>query len=320
MKFLFVMDPLERVSVDKDTTFVFMLESQTRGHEVHFCEITDLVAGGDGVHVRHAPVTVRREQGRHADVGAWQRSAAEEFDCIFMRKDPPFDSDFFFATHVLSLVDESKTFVFNRGSGLREANEKMFILRFPELTAETIVTARAEEVFAFRDRIGGDAVVKPLDGCGGAGVFRLHGDDLNARGIVDMLTEEGRHQIMVQPYLPASRDGDMRLLYLDGEPLGAVLRVPRGDDLRSNIHVGGSTAAATVGPREREICARVAPDLEALGIYFAGLDVIGGMLSEVNVTSPTCVQEADHHSGQNLEAKVIDFVERKVGELDRPTT
>lgn len=317
MRFLYVMDPLGGIDITKDTTFAFLRESQKRGHESHFCEITDLAFVGDGLQVRTAPVTVREVQGEHYELGEYAWRAAEEFECIFMRKDPPFDTDFYFSTQMLSLVDETKTFVFNRGSGLRDANEKMFILKFPELTAETIVSSRADTILGFRDRVGGDIVVKPLDGCGGAGIFRITHDDLNTKSILEMSTAEGTRLIMAQRYLPESRDGDTRLLYLDGRPLGAVKRVPAGDDLRGNLHVGGTAAAAGIGELEHRICETLEPHLSARGIWFAGLDVIGGYLTEVNVTSPTGIQESGELAGKNLEAEVIDFVEGRCRTLQR---
>jgi len=310
------MDPLDRIDVTKDTTFVFMMESQARRHEIHYCGIRDLLVHEGRLHVISAPVSVAPAQGRHFKLGESRFHAAEEFDCVFMRKDPPFDTDFFYATHLLSLVDAKKTFVFNNPHGLREATEKLFIVHFPDLIPETVVTSDPAQLVAFCEKVGGDMVIKPLDGCGGANVFRVQRGDLNTHAIIGMMTREGTRHIMGQRFLPESRQGDMRLIYLDGEALGAVLRVPREDDLRGNIHVGGTCVAARIGERERLICRRLAPSLGALGIYFAGLDVIGNYLTEVNVTSPTGVQEINRLDGVRLESRVIDFVERKVRELD----
>lgn len=228
-----------------------------------------------------------------------------------MRKDPPFDIDFFFSTHLQSLIDDSRTFVFNRACGLREATEKLFILRYPDLIAETLVSANATQILSFADEVGGDIVVKPLDGCGGLGIFRVTRGDLNTNSILETITDNGRRQVMAQRFLPESRDGDMRLIVLDGRPLGAMKRIPRDDDLRGNIHVGGRCVAAEIGERERSICERLAPAMRELGIYFAGLDIIGDYLTEVNVTSPTGIQEINRLDGAKLEAAVIDFVESK---------
>jgi glutathione synthase len=218
---------------------------------------------------------------------------------------------------LLSLIDEKRTLVFNRASGLREASEKLFILRFPDLIAETIVSADAEEIVDFADSVGGDIVVKPLDGCGGMGVFRIAKGDLNTRSILETVTSEGRRPAMVQRFLAESREGDRRVIYIDGRAAGCMTRVPQADDLRSNIHVGGECVASELSDRDREICERLAPALDELGIYFAGLDVIGGFLSEVNVTSPTGIQEVNRLSGSKLEAEVIDMVESRCKRLKR---
>lgn len=317
MNFLHVMDSIERIDITKDTSFVFIREAQDRGHENFYCSIADLSFQNGRVVVRNAPLRVSLVQGKHAEVGEWSWREAEDFHCVFMRKDPPFDTDFFFATHLLSLIDGRRTLVFNDPAGLREATEKLFILRFPELIAPTMVAASPDSILAFRDRVGGDIVIKPLDGCGGLGIFRIAPGDLNTYSILETSTRHGTRPVMAQRYLPESRQGDVRLLYLDGRPLGAVRRVPRQDDLRGNIHVGGVVEATEIGEREHRICEALAPRLEALGIWFAGLDVIGDYLTEVNVTSPTGVQEANRLSGVQLESDVIASVENKCARLAR---
>lgn len=317
MKFLHVMDPIERIDITKDTSFVFIREAQLRGHDNYYCGIADLAFDKGRVMVRSATLKVSDVQGQHAEVGDWQWREASEFHAVFMRKDPPFDTEFFFSTHLLSLIDDTKTFVFNSAHGLREATEKMFILRFPELIAETMVSASPDAILDFRDRTGGDIVVKPLDGCGGLGIFRIARGDLNTYSILETSTRHGLRPVMAQRFLPESREGDMRLLYLDGKPLGAIRRVPKETDLRGNIHVGGTVIPADIGPKEQAICRALHPALEALGIYFAGLDVIGGFLTEVNVTSPTGVQESNRIGGVTLETKVIEFVEGKCRGLSR---
>jgi glutathione synthase len=317
VKFLHVMDPIERIDITKDTSFVFIRESQLREHENFYCGIADLAFESGRVMIRSASLGVTDVQGKHAEVGEWKWRPADEFHAVFMRKDPPFDTDFFFATHLLSLIDEKKTFVFNSAMGLREATEKMFILRFPDLIAETMVSASPDAILEFRDRVGGDIVVKPLDGCGGLGIFRISKGDLNTYSILELSTRHGLRPIMAQRFLPESRTGDMRLLYLGGKPLGAIRRVPKETDLRGNIHVGGTVIPAEIGDHEVSICNTLHPHLEALGIHFAGLDVIGRYLTEVNVTSPTGIQESNRIGGVRLETKVIAFVEGKCGELAR---
>jgi len=317
VKLLHVMDPIERIDITKDTSFVFIREAQDRGHDNYICGIADLAFQDGAVLARAATLKVAPVQGSHAEVGDYQWRPAHEFQCVFMRKDPPFDTDFFFSTHLLSLIDVSRTFVFNDAAGLREASEKLFILRFPDLIAETMVSASPDAILSFRDKVGGDIVVKPLDGCGGLGIFRIAPGDLNTYSILETSTRHGMRPVMAQRFLPESRAGDVRLLYLDGKPLGAIKRVPRETDLRGNIHVGGTVVPTDIGERERRICERLAPSLDALGIYFAGLDVIGEYLSEVNVTSPTGVQEANRLGSARLESQVIEFVERKCAGLKR---
>jgi len=313
-RYAFVMDPIEHVLVDKDTTFVFMLEAQARGHELYVLHPRDLFSRGDTAHARMRRIEVERAD-KHFHLYEERIEPLTWCQAVFMRKDPPFDLDFFFATHLLSLVDPAKTFVLNRPSGLREANEKLYALRFPEVIPRTLVSADMTQLKEFLEELGGEMIVKPLDGCGGAGVFHLHRNDRNLNAILETSTDNGRRLIMAQQYVPEVRKGDKRLIVLDGEPLGGVLRVPREDETRGNIHVGGSVVRSEVSARDREICDRLRPSLRADGLYFVGLDIIGDYLTEVNVTSPTGVQEIDRLSGVKLEAKVIDFVEERVRRL-----
>jgi glutathione synthase len=217
-----------------------------------------------------------------------------------------------FATHLLSLVDASQTLVLNNPTALRDANEKLYALNFPELIPPTIVTADAERLKAFMLEQAGEMIVKPLDGCGGAGVFHVHRGDRNLNAILEASTASGTRMIMGQRYLPAVREGDKRIILLHGEALGAVLRVPREDEHRGNIHVGGVVRKAELSQQDQRIVSTMCPRLRADGLYFVGLDVIGGFLTEVNVTSPTGVQEIDTLDNVRLSASVIEFVERSV--------
>ena len=219
---------------------------------------------------------------------------------------------------MLSLVDHTRTIVINNPRGLREANEKLYALNFPDVIPPSLVTSDMARLRAFMDELGGEMIVKPLDGAGGAGVFHVHRGDRNLHAILESATDTGRRLTMAQRYLPEIRRGDKRVVVLDGEPLGAVLRVPREDETRGNIHVGGATVKTDVNERERAICARLAPRLRADGLWFVGLDVIGDWLTEVNVTSPTGIQEINALDGVALEAKVIDFAEQRVAALRRP--
>jgi len=318
MRFAFVMDPIERILPDKDTTFVFMLESGKRGHEVYYLRVDDLWLHHGVPHARARRASVRRptaEHPSHYQLFEEREARLDWFDAVFMRKDPPFDLTFFFVTHLLSLADPARTVVINHPRGIREANEKLYALNFPDVIPESLVTADMRRLKGFMEELGGEMIVKPLDGAGGAGVFHLHQGDRNANAILESATDTGRRLIMAQRYLPEIRGGDKRIIVLDGEPLGAVLRVPRDDETRGNIHVGGTTVKAPLTARDLAICARLAPRLRADGLWFVGLDVIGDWLTEINVTSPTGIQEINALDGVVLEAAVIDFVERKVAAL-----
>ncbi len=319
-RFAFVMDPLERILPDKDTTFVFMLQSQERGHQIYFTRPDDLF-----VHRTVPHATVRRVEVRRPGPGDSTHFRLFEervqplawFDALFMRKDPPFDMAYFFATHLLSLVDPARTFLLNDPRGLREANEKLYALNFPGVIPPSLVTRDMQRLKAFMDELGGEMIIKPLDAAGGTGVFHVRRGDRNLNALLEMATDNGQRLIMAQRYLPEVRRGDKRVIVLNGEPLGAVARVPREDEHRGNIHVGGVCRAAPLTARDQEICAVLAPRLRADGLYFVGLDIIGDWLTEVNVTSPTGVQEINAFDRTKLEALVIDFVEQRVAALRR---
>jgi len=316
-KFAFIMDPLENVLVDKDTTFVFMLEALKRGHQLFFLEPRDLYGRGPQVlgWARRCQVMRSKPHYRFLDDGG--AYPLEVFDAIFMRKDPPANLAYLYTTMLLSLVDRRRTFILNDPAGLREANEKLYTLNFPSVIPPTLITDRIERLKLFMMEQGGEMVVKPLDGHGGEGVFVVTKDDRNLHVILETATEFERRFIMAQRYIPEIRAGDKRLIVLDGEPLGCTLRVPRPDEHRGNIHVGGTCIKAPVTARDREICRVLKPRLERDGLYFVGLDIIGDYLTEVNVTSPTGVQEIDRLDGVELEAQVIDFVEAHVAALSR---
>src|SRR5882724_2609435 len=306
-----VMDPIEKINIDKDTTFVLLLEAQQRNHEVYYMELDDLFIRSGTPCGRWRRIHVARRTP-HYRLGEFKTGALEDFDVVLMRKDPPFDLKYFFATHLLSLVDEQKCFVMNNPRGLREANEKLYALRFPEQIPQTLVTSDMERLKDFMEEHGGEMIIKPLDGSGGSGVFYLNAQDRNTNSILEAATDNGRRLVMGQRYLPEIRQGDKRIIVLNGEPLGAVLRVPLESETRGNIHVGGQCVKTEVTARDREICAALAPLLRADGLYFVGLDVIGSFLTEVNVTSPTGIQEVNALNHVCLERNVIDFVEQQV--------
>jgi glutathione synthase len=316
LKIGFVMDPIEKINIDKDTTFVLMLEAQQRGHQIYFMEVDDLFTRSGTPFARHRRIQLARAVP-HFQLAQFDTGALADLDVVLMRKDPPFDMKYFFATHLLSLIDESKCFVMNTPKGLREANEKLYALRFPEQIPQTLVSSDIDRLKAFMDELGGEMIVKPLDGCGGSGVFYLNQQDRNTSSILEAATDNGRRLIMGQRYLPEIRQGDKRIIVLNGQPLGAVLRVPLESETRGNIHVGGQCVRTELTARDREICEALSSLLITDGLYFVGLDVIGNFLTEVNVTSPTGIQEINALDGVRLESNVIDFVEEQVRRIRR---
>lgn len=309
-----VMDPIERIDIEKDTTFVLMLEAQTRGHELHCMELDDLFVDGAMPKGRFRRVSVARATP-HYQFRETTTNLLSSFDVLLMRKDPPFDLKFFFATHLLSLIDRRKCLVVNDPRGLREATEKLYALNFPGLIPETLVSSNIEVLKQFMQARGGEMIIKPLEGCGGSGVFYLHSKDKNTNALLETATANGQKMIMAQRYLPQIREGDKRIIVLGGEPLGAVLRIPREDEHRGNIHVGGRCVQTHLTSRDLEICGILSPSLNQLGLYLVGLDIIGDYLTEVNVTSPTGVQEINALSQVCLESRIIDFIEKKAGKL-----
>ena len=309
----FVMDPIEAVSIDADTTFVLMLEAQERGHEVLYVDQADISVARGGASVLATPVVLRREHGNHVDLGEPRQLLLDEsVDVAFQRKDPPVDAEFTTATQILALCE--RTLVLNRPESILAANEKLYALRFADLMTDTLVTRSADEMREFLAAMGGEMIVKPLHGKGGEGIFHIVKGDRNLSSILEQATQFGTTWSMAQRYLPEVRVGDKRILLLEGEAIGAVLRVPADNETRANLHVGGRAARAPLDDADRKIIERVAPHLRADGFFFVGIDVIGGRLTEVNVTSPTGIQEINGLEDARLEATVIDRVEQRVAE------
>ncbi len=310
---LFVMDPVQNVSVTEDTTFVLMLEAQRRGHEVLYADPADLMIrdGRAAAHVR--PVTVRRLAGDPAELGPPRVVVLDqEVDVAFQRVDPPVDEAYTIATQVLGTC--RRTLVLNRPAGILAHNEKLFALHFADLMTETLVARRSTELLEFMGKMGGEMIVKPLGGKGGEGVFHLTREDRNLFSIIEQATAFGARPVMAQRYLPDVRKGDKRILLLEGEVLGAVLRVPAESETRANLHVGGRAARAEISEADRAIVERIGPVLRDEGLFFVGIDVIGDRLTEINVTSPTGVQEADALEDACLEARIIDRVEQRLAD------
>jgi glutathione synthase len=304
----FVMDPLDGIDIDADTTFALMLEAQRRDHEVLYIAPSDLAASNRGPSAHARPAQLRRQPGRHFDLGEGRRVwLDEDVDLVLQRVDPPVDAEYVIATQILTLC--RRAVVLNRPEGILAANEKLYTLQFPELMAETFVSRNIPELLGFMDDLGGEMIVKPLDGKGGEGIFHLRREDPNLHSILEQSTRFGSRRIMAQRYLPEVREGDKRILLVDGEPIGAVLRVPGATEVRSNLHVGGRPQRAKLDERDRKIIEAIAPSLRRDGLFFVGIDVIGGFLTEVNVTSPTGIQEIDTLEGRCLEAEILDAAE-----------
>lgn len=309
MRILYVMDPIEQINIKKDTTFALMLAAQERGHEVWYGSMNGLAATGRTLHVVAQRATLQRVVGAHVTLGEAESLDATVFDQIWMRKDPPFDGEYLAATWLLELAERAGVRVVNRPAGLRTANEKAYILGFEEHTPRTRIARDRASIDAFVAEQGGRAILKPLDMMGGAGIFLLREDDPNTGSIIEQSTRYGQRYVMVQEFLPAAAEGDKRILLMDGEPLGALLRVPQGREFRGNLAAGGAATAAQITEDEHRIIEALAPQLRADGLYFVGLDVIGGRITEINVTSPTGIQEMSRYDGVDYAGRVVDWME-----------
>jgi glutathione synthase len=310
LQLVFIMDPIERINIETDSTFVLMLEAEARGHAAYYAQIQDLELSGGEPFALARRAVVRRKRGDHHELGPVERIALSSADAVFMRKDPPIDVGYFLATLVLDRVDARRVVMVNDPQALRDYNEKLAALYFPELTPRTIVTANRARLTEFVHEVG-QAVLKPLSFSGGAGVLRVGIGDLNLGSAIDLLTQEGRVMIEAQAFIEAFGDGDKRIILLDGAPIGAVNRRPRPGDIRANLHVGGVAERTVLSDRDRQICAAIGPELSRRGLVFVGIDVVGGFLTEINVTSPTGLQEANRLDGLKLEADILDWVEAR---------
>jgi glutathione synthase len=320
LRIVVVADPLPALTPGHDSTVALIEAAQDRGHEV-------LVTTAERLRIRHTrtyapcrPVTVVPavlDGGRWYAVDDWYRTGPErdvrldDADVVAMRTDPPFDADYLNATYVLDQVDDRHVVMLNRPAGLRAANEKLFTLRFPDLIPDTLVTADRAEILA-TVREWGRAVLKPTDGMAGRGILLLRPDDDNVPSILEVATGRGRRQVVVQRYVDAAADGDRRVIVLDGEPIGVVRRVAVRGEFRCNMAAGARPVADHVTPADEKMCAVLAPELEREGILFAGIDVIGDRLTEINVTSPTGLREIDALSGTHLSCLVVEHLERLV--------
>ncbi|HEY9359390.1 MAG TPA: glutathione synthase [Xanthobacteraceae bacterium] len=303
------MDPIERINIRGDSTFALLLEAQQRGHSIAYYTPDRLALRGAKLMAAVRPLKVRDRQGDHFTLGEPRRTELAEFDVILLRQDPPFDLAYITSTHLLERIHPG-TLVVNDPLAVRNAPEKMFVMEFPDLMPPTLITRDLTEIKAFREEHG-DIVMKPLYGKGGEAVFRLAKEDLNFGSLYDLFAVTFREQWVVQKFLPAVKDGDKRILLVDGEFAGAVNRVPAPDDLRSNMVRGGIPKETELSARDREICARIARPLRERGLLFVGIDVIGGYLTEINVTSPTGIRAVKDLGGPDAAALIWDKIEAK---------
>ncbi len=312
MRLVFVMDPVSTVIVDEDTSFALMLEAQARGHHVDHCLPQDVGLRGKKVLARVRKATMRRDPVQPIRLAEPEDIDLVDADAVFIRKDPPFTDEYLWLTLVLDHLDGS-TLVVNSPRGLREANEKLYAHHFPEIVPPTIMTSHRDEILRFLSDVGGKAVIKPIDGHGGVGVFLLANGDSNLNGLIEAVTHNGARNAIVQALIPEIyEEGDKRILLLDGEFLGVVARMPSAGDLRSNIHVGGTAVPAQLTGADEAIIETMRDRLLADRLFFVGLDVIGGKLIEVNVTSPTLIQQMSRLMGKNLATPVIERLEEKI--------
>lgn len=311
MRIAFIADPLESFKIYKDSTFAMMEEASRRGHALYALQADDLYVAAGQVRAQVSPITLTGQADAWFVRGAPSDCALSEFDAVLMRKDPPFDAQYLYATHLLSLAESQGARVFNRGQALRDYNEKLAILKFPEWTAPTLVSQQPAILRAFVAEQG-DTILKPLDSMGGDGIFRVSPHDPNLSVILETMTERGTRTIMAQRYLPEIVDGDKRVLLIDGEPVPYCLaRIPQPGETRGNLAAGGRGEARPLTARDREIAEALGPRLKAEGLLLVGLDVIGERLTEVNVTSPTCFREIMDQTGCNVAGLLLDALERQ---------
>jgi glutathione synthase len=319
LKFAFIIDPIARLDPGHDTSVAIMEAAQILGHQVYVTQVDWLGVVASQAMAWLQPMTMKPvvQQGdRWISEPDWYAlgektwCALSEMDAVFMRKDPPVTVPYLYATYILDYIDSRKTLVINSPSGLRAANEKMYALQFTEAIPETIVSSDKQVIRSAVERWGA-GVLKPLGGKAGEGILFLEGGDRNFNSIVEVSTQQGKEPVMVQTYLPAAKDGDKRVILLDGEPIGAVNRVPTGKEFRGNMAVGGRSDKTTLTERDLEICRQVAPTLRRDGLIFVGLDIIGGYMTEVNVTSPTGIREIDRLDDVRLGNKVVEWIEAK---------
>ena len=303
------MDPVDKIDIAGDSTFALMLEAQKRGHELFYYQPDQLSMIGDQLTARGRDIKVFDEVGAHFEAGDLYKKDLATLDVVLLRQDPPFDMHYITTTHLLERI-HPKTLVVNDPFHVRNAPEKLFVMEYADLMPATLITCQPDDVKAFRKEHK-DIIIKPLYGNGGAGVFLLRDGDTNLGSLIEMFDEMFREPYIVQQYLPDVRAGDKRIILVDGEPVGALNRVPAKDETRSNMHVGGRPELIELSDRDREICEKIGPELKRRGLLFTGIDVIGDKMTEINVTSPTGIREIARFGGADIAALIWDAIEEK---------
>ncbi|HWN30612.1 MAG TPA: glutathione synthase [Burkholderiales bacterium] len=312
MKFAFILDPLDSIKPYKDSSFAMMREAAARGHMLYFMEQQDMVLQLGRVLGHARKLTLTGDEDDWYRAGEIEVMPLERFDVVLMRKDPPFDMEYIYSTYLLELAEAQGARVFNRPRALRDFNEKLAIAKFNEFTAPSLVTRRAELILKFLAQHH-DVILKPLDGMAGRSVFRIRENDVNINATIEMLTQHGTRSIMSQRYIPEVVKGDKRVLLIDGKPAPfALARIPKPGETRANLATGGTGVAQPLSPRDREIAEALGPQLAKQGLILVGLDVIGDYLTEINVTSPTCMREITDQTGFNVAGMMIDALEKTV--------
>lgn len=309
IKFGMVMDPIGQININKDTSFAMLLEAQSRGWELHYMELNDLFLCNGQAFAKTRTLKVERDQRQWHQFLGEQEIHLADLDVILMRKDPPFNQEYIYATYILEQAERQGVYVVNKPQSLRDANEKMYTAWFPQCCTDTLVARDPQKIRDFLGRHK-QIILKPLDGMGGASIFYVRENDPNLSVILETMTEHGTRFIMAQQYLPAVKDGDKRILMVNGEPVPYCLaRIPASGESRGNLAAGGRGEGRELSDRDRWIAEQVGPTLRDKGLVFVGLDVIGDYLTEVNVTSPTCVQELDKQFGINISGQLMDHIQ-----------
>ncbi|MCC2618031.1 glutathione synthase [Aestuariibacter halophilus] len=307
-----VMDPIRDINIKKDTSFAMLLEAQHRGYQLMYMEMADLYLNNGQPMARMRPLSVQRDAEHWFDLDDAEERSLAELDVLLMRKDPPFDGEFLYATQMFELAEQAGTLVVNKAQSLRDFNEKLFTSWFPDLIPPTLVTRRDDLIRAFHQQHK-DIICKPLDGMGGTSIFRVKEDANNLGVVIETLTARGQQYAMVQQYQPAIKDGDKRILIVDGEVVPyALARLPTGTETRGNLAAGGTGRPQPLSDSDLAIAREIAPTLKEKGLLFVGLDVIGDKVTEINVTSPTCVQELEAAYPVNICAMLMDAIEKRL--------